>query len=192
MPRKKAYDVEEVLDRAMYVFWKNGYKATSVRQLEKAMKINQFSIYASFKDKRHLFIRSLRKYREYVSENTFKTLLKEDAGMKELEQFFSDLAYNIDLEKAGKGCLVVNTAGEIGSRDEVIHKEVSNYFAFIKGMFANILQRAKYRGELSPEADIQKYSNYLLGIMQSLSLGMKVLDEKQLRDFIALALVPIK
>ncbi len=192
MPRKKEYDVDEVLGKAMHIFWENGYKNTSVRQLEKAMKINQFSIYASFENKRNLFIESLRKYKEHVRTQNFKNLLSEDAGLRDIEKFFSDLAENIDKDKMGKGCLIVNTASEIGVRDKLIYKEVNNYFNFIKEMFKEILQRALERGEISAKSDIDKYSNYLLGIMQSLSLGMKVLDEKQLNDFISLALVPIK
>ena len=176
----------------MNVFWENGYRATSVRQLEKAMKINQFSIYASFKDKRNLFIESLRKYRKHVRGSTFENLLKEDAGLNDIKKFFSDLAENIHEEKVIKGCLIVNTASEIGVKDKLIYKEVNNYFSSIKEMFKGILQRARARGEISSDADIDKYSNYLLGIMQSLSLGMKVLDEKQLNDFISMALVPIK
>jgi AcrR family transcriptional regulator len=192
MPRSKAYDVDEVLDRAMHVFWENGYKATSVRQLEKAMKINQFSIYASFSDKRQLFIKSLRKYRTYARNSTFQILLKENAGMEELKQFFSVLAENAGKEDAKKGCLIVNTASEIGAKDKLVRKEVQEYFYFIVEMFHRILLRAQERSEISPEADIDKYSNYLLGIMQSLSLGMKVMDKKQIGDFIGMALVPIK
>jgi TetR/AcrR family transcriptional regulator, transcriptional repressor for nem operon len=48
MPRTKSYNENEVLERAMNVFWSNGYEATSVRLLEKEMGINQFSIYSSF------------------------------------------------------------------------------------------------------------------------------------------------
>jgi len=191
VPRKKEYDVDKVLEKAMLVFWENGYHATSVRQLEKAMEINQFSIYASFKDKRSLFIKSLRKYREHVQAGAFIHLLKDDAKLKDIEKFFSDLAKNIDKAKVAKGCLIVNTASEVGIKDKLIYNEVNNYFSFIKEMFMRILQRARNRGEISSEADIDKYSNYLLGIMQSLSLGMKVLEEKQLKDFIEMALIPI-
>ena len=54
MPRNKTYSDELVLEKAMNVFWIHGYDATSLRLLEKEMGINQFSIYASFKNKKNL------------------------------------------------------------------------------------------------------------------------------------------
>ncbi len=192
MPRKKEYDVGEVLEKAMHVFWENGYKATSIRQLEKAMNINQFSIYASFRDKHNLFIESLRKYGEYVRANVFYNLLKANAGLADIEKFLFDISENVSAGRSGKGCLIVNTAGEIGTKDKLIYDEVQSYFSFIKEMFKSILKRASERGEISADADTDKYANYLLGIMQSMSLGMKVLDQKQLSDFVSMALIPIK
>lgn len=192
MPRQKEYEVDNVLEKAMHVFWEKGYKTTSVRLLEKEMQINQFSIYASFSDKRNLFIESLRLYKEYVRTNRFENLLEEDAGLKNIEEFFLDLSNNINPDKFSKGCLIVNTACEIGEQDELIAKEVSDYFSFIKDMFKRILIRSRENGEISRNADVEKYSNYLLAIMQSLSLGGKVLQEKQLKDFISMALICIK
>ena len=59
-------------------------------------------------------------------------------------------------------------------------------------MFKKILIKSRERGEISPDADVEVYSNYLLGIMQGLSLGAKVLPEKQLNDFISMAIISIK
>jgi len=48
MARKKEYREEEVIEKAMNLFWRNGYESTSMQMLEKEMGINKFSIYASF------------------------------------------------------------------------------------------------------------------------------------------------
>ncbi len=106
MPRNKAYREEEALEKAMQVFWANGYEATSVRLLEKEMGINQFSIYSSFENKKLLFIESLKKYREHVKENRFSLLLQEDAGLQDLKDFFKDFVLVVRSGKSQKGCLV--------------------------------------------------------------------------------------
>jgi len=46
MARKKQYNEEDVLEKALTLFWSNGYESTSTRMLEKEMGINQFSIYS--------------------------------------------------------------------------------------------------------------------------------------------------
>ena len=192
MSRKKSYNEEEVLEKAMHIFWDNGYEATSVRALEKGMGINQFSIYAAFTNKKNLFVESLKKYRAYVKTNRFKGLLKEGATLKDLKEFLHGFSLAIRHGRNRRGCLVVNTTGEMGSKDDDIVIELNNYFNFIKEMLRNLLQNSVEAGEISPDADLDKYSNYLLGIMQGLSVGAKVLTEKQTEDIISMALESIK
>lgn len=192
MPRNKSYSKDEVLEKAMLVFWENGYEATSVRQLEKAMGINQFSIYASFSNKKGLFIESLKNYRKYVKTNRFQNLLKDHARLSDLEVFFWDFTKAIKQGNMFNGCLVVNTAGEMGAKDENITRELNNYFTFIKEMMKNVLKNSLEAGDISQAIDIEQHSNFLLGIMQGLSIGTKVLSEKQIKDIINIALNTIK
>ncbi|NBC82886.1 MAG: TetR family transcriptional regulator [Bacteroidetes bacterium] len=192
MARNKAYSEEEVLGKAMEVFWKNGYEATSVRLLEKEMGINQFSIYSTFSSKKELFILSLKKYTEYVKVHRFHTLLKKDAGLKDLETFFHHFARKKRTEQHYRGCLVVNTTGELGAKDPDIAKALSNYFGFIKNTIKQVLQNAVEAGELSANADIDKYSNYLLGVLQGLSVGAKALEEQQIKDIVDMTMANIK
>ena len=192
MPRNKAYNKDEVLDKAMQVFWNHGYEATSVRLLEKEMGINQFSIYAAFENKKKLFIESLKKYRQFVKNNRFHPLLRENAKLSDLKQFFDSITRQGKQEETKRGCLVVNTAGELGSRDPEITSELQNYFNFIKEMIRKVLCNSVEAGVISKEADLEKYSNYLLGVMQGLSVSEKILTEKQIQDIIEMAFLNIK
>lgn len=192
MPRNKAYNKEEVLEKAMQVFWVHGYEATSVRLLEKEMGINQFSIYASFDNKKQLFIESLKKYRQFVQNNRFHPLLRENAKLDDLKQFFDKIARQEKQEEPKRGCLVVNTTGELGSSDPEITSELQNYFNFIKEMIRKVLRNSVEAGVISKEADLEKYSNYLLGVMQGLSVSEKILTGKQIQDIIDMAFLNIK
>ena len=192
MPRRKSYDENTVLERAMNVFWQNGYEATSVRLLEKEMGINQFSIYSSFSSKKKLFIESIRRYREHVRHNVYQTLLKEGAGMKELEQFLLKTAQRKRSPGTARGCLVVNTAAEIGGNDKEIAAEVNGYFNYIREILKQVLKTAVVKGELPAGTDIEKQSAFFLGVMQGLSVGSKTLDTGQLNDFVSIAVKQIK
>lgn len=46
--RPRNFDRDAALDKAMNLFWRNGYEATSINDLTKAMEINPPSLYASF------------------------------------------------------------------------------------------------------------------------------------------------
>jgi Transcriptional regulator len=192
MPRVKSYNQNDVLEKAMNVFWENGYEATSVRQLEKEMGINQFSIYASFSDKRNLFIESMHQYRNFVKSHVFHNLLKPDAGVADILKFLNDFSERVNSQKFDRGCLIVNTVAEVGSKDALIFEVTRQYFEFVRTMFREILSRSGEAGELSPNVDVEKCVNYLVGIMQGISVASKVMNKKQLSDFILTAVESIK
>ncbi len=192
MSRSKSYDKNIVIEHAMHVFWSNGYEATSVRLLEKEMGINQFSIYSSFHSKKKLFIASIRRYHDHVKQNVYQTLLREDAGMKELEQFLYKSAHKKREPGTSRGCLVVNTAAELGLSDEEIAAEVNGYYNFIREMLRKVLLTAVEKGEISPDTDIEKQSAFFLGVLQGVSVASKTMDSDQLDDFVSIALKQIK
>jgi len=188
MPRNKTYDDELVLEKAMNVFWVHGYEATSVRLLEKEMGINQFSIYASFKNKKNLFINALRAYRQFVIKNRFQPLLQEEAGLAELEKFLLSAATSKKGKEEKKGCLVVNTAGELGEKDPDIAKELNLYYDFLRNMLLRVLQNAVAKHEIPVNTDVEKQASFFLGVMQGISVANKTMDKSQLTDFIDVAL----
>ncbi len=89
MARKKQYIEQEVLEKAMALFWRNGYESTSVRMLEKEMGINQFSIYASFGSKQGLFLESINAYKRKMHCIKDK-LEKSGNGTLGIKQYFYD------------------------------------------------------------------------------------------------------
>ena len=60
MPRPKAYDATEVLERAMRAFWAHGYEGNFMSDLVDATGINRSSLYTAYADKHALFTESLR------------------------------------------------------------------------------------------------------------------------------------
>lgn len=192
MPRSKNYNEDFVLNSAMNVFWNNGYRATSIRLLEKEMGINQFSIYSSFNNKKELFLKSIKKYREYVKENVYKDLLKPDASLAELKNFLLRSGDAKNKSQYVKGCLVVNTAAEMGNKDLEIAKEIDLYYNFIRDMMKEIILTSINKKEISSNINVDQYANYLLGVMQGVSIASKNLTKRQLNDFVTVALEQLK
>src|SRR5437879_2988165 len=61
--RPRAYDPDQALARAMDVFWREGFAATSLDQLSAATGMNRPSLYGAFGDKRDLYIKAYDRYR---------------------------------------------------------------------------------------------------------------------------------
>ena len=58
----KQFDRDEVIERAMDLFWQRGYESTSVDDLVEATGINRGSLYGTFGDKRRLFLATIDRY----------------------------------------------------------------------------------------------------------------------------------
>jgi AcrR family transcriptional regulator len=71
MGRPKGFSREEVLEKAMPVFWKHGFADTSLQELERATGVNKSGLYTEFRDKEDLFVACLRHYLESQGRGDF-------------------------------------------------------------------------------------------------------------------------
>ena len=60
--RHRSFDKNNTLEKAMRVFWQNGYPGTSLTDLTTAMGINKSSLYAAFGNKEKLFNQAIEFY----------------------------------------------------------------------------------------------------------------------------------
>ncbi|HZC78142.1 MAG TPA: TetR/AcrR family transcriptional regulator, partial [Ktedonobacterales bacterium] len=70
--RPRSFDREAALERAIDVFWRHGYEATSVSDLTSAMGINPPSLYAAFGDKEKLFLEAVERYQQQRRQAVMK------------------------------------------------------------------------------------------------------------------------
>src|SRR5215831_3253346 len=104
MPRPKAFDPDEALQKAMQVFWERGYAATSVEDLVQRMGINRFSLYSTFGGKHQLFVAALERYRETIVADLVGALEQSAAGRAAIRHFFTRLVDFWTLAKIDFDC----------------------------------------------------------------------------------------
>ena len=178
MARKKQYIEQEVLEKAMALFWRNGYESTSVRMLEKEMGINQFSIYASFGSKQGVFLESINAYKRKMYCITNK-LEQSQNGTLGIQQYFYDFLEFSKEKNISKGCLVTNTVNELGENaDPIVMVQLIKFASDIKHLFMNNLKQESIKDIVT----IEKEANYLMTSILGLSVGSKIFDDQQLED----------
>jgi len=91
MGRRREFDTEAVLDAAVDVFWRRGFEATSIDQLEAATGLRRQSLYGAFGDKERLFLAALRRYHERVG-GSVKQALRDPDPRRGVAQMFEVIA----------------------------------------------------------------------------------------------------
>ena len=86
--RPRSFDRDQALDAAVLVFWDKGYDGSSVEDLTHAMGINRPSLYASFGNKRDLFMQAIDRYAATHGNRAFSAFRFESDNRKAIERFF--------------------------------------------------------------------------------------------------------
>ena len=180
MPRTKDYIEEEVIEKAMNLFWKNGYQATSMQMLEKEMGINKFSIYSSFGSKKGVFINSLNCYKQKLNRLT-NTLIQANNGVQAIKDYFYNFIEFSKENEIAKGCLITNTTNEIGNdADEQIKNTLTKFTEDVRTSFIGALQQDSTKDA----ATIEEQADYLIISIFGLSAATRVFNSKQLDHYI--------
>lgn len=180
MARKKQYNEEDVIDKAMHLFWRNGYENTSMQLLEQEMGINKFSIYASFGNKHGLFLESLKSYKA-KRKIIFDKLKSASNGVEDIKQFFYDSVTVCNQEGNEKGCLITNTYNEFAAiDDEIVNKQITAFMENLKILFIEKLRMDPTKSEET----ISKQANFLVLAKHGLAAATRVNSAKEIEDYI--------
>jgi TetR/AcrR family transcriptional repressor of nem operon len=180
MARQKEFDRDEVLHKAMEVFWARGYEGTSIQDLVKHMGINRQSIYDTFGDKHSLFLQALDCYREIQSQKVFEILDRPGSVKRNLRLLFQEVVDKALLEEGRRGCFVGNAISELAGRCKETAARTCNSVASAERTFQRALQRGKEQGELPAVRDTRAVARFLYSSLQGLLLLAKATRDRQL------------
>ena len=119
MARPKSFNETDILNQAMNLFWNQGYRATSMRELEKVTQLTAGSIYHEFGSKKELFRRTLKFYTTtIIGWRIEKYLVDYTHPIDGIYQF---LITSFEDPFRRQSCLLVNSSLEFGQSDKKIN-----------------------------------------------------------------------
>src|SRR5215217_1421051 len=154
--RPRAYQPDVALGRALDLFRRDGFAATSLDDLSAATGMNRPSLYGAFGDKRELYIKAYQRYRADAAAAMIDIFRDELPIRKRLQRIFA-VALDIYLSGDGgpRGCFTVMTAASEAVADPDIRAMVLEGFCELDKAFAACFRLAKQKGELPASADPQ-------------------------------------
>ena len=184
MPRKKAFDPERALAKAMGVFWRLGYESASTETLMKAMGIARQSLYDTFGDKRALYLKALAYYRDRTNGD-MQRMLKASPSVKE---GFAKLLFGLAAEtreQHERGCLLLSANLQRDTRDAAIADFLRDNQASVEAIFVEALRRAQTRGELSRTHKPAALAHFFVVTIQGMRTTARLTSDRKALEQVA-------
>jgi TetR/AcrR family transcriptional regulator, transcriptional repressor for nem operon len=192
MARPREFDRDAAVQRAMSVFWRKGYAATSTDDLLRAMNIGRQSMYDTFGDKHRLYLEALERYqRESIAEN-IRRLRSTASPLAGIEALVIGIIAS-DKSTRARGCMGVGSISEFGSTDpNLVTLRAKSGGAQHKALIER-LRHAQAGNEIGASVDIELAARFVETTMFGLQVAAKAGASLQsLRDTAAFAIASLK
>ncbi|WP_426670457.1 TetR/AcrR family transcriptional regulator [Mucilaginibacter sp. McL0603] len=191
--RKKNFDENIVLERAVNLFSRKGYNATTAQDMVDELGISRSSLYDTFIDKRTIFIKSLKRYEELTTDILINMLEAAKNPERAINLIFHDTIQQSVADNSLKGCLMVNTTVELVNDDKEIADIVRNNNQKFEAALAKIIEKGQEEGSFSKRETAATFAHFISGIMGALRLVAKSgANKKTMEDIVKVGLFALK
>src|SRR5262245_44785295 len=166
--RPRSFDRDLALERAMHLFWRKGYEATSVSDLTRAMGINPPSLYAAFGDKEQLFLETLGRYQQRRVEWMSKWFDEEPTAKGAVRRVLTEAARELAREGAPRGSMLVFSAMQCSS--DALQANLAERRASMRALLKERIDRGLREGELARGTDTEGLVDFFSAVFQGMSL----------------------
>ncbi len=178
------------LEAATQVFWSRGYDATSIDDLQRATGLSRSSFYLAFSDKHALFLRCLEHYAGNVGAALNTTAQEPLSAAALLDRLMARVIELTLVRGRSRGCLLGNTALELGGRDVTVRRKVRGGLSAVENIFAEIVRRGVVSGELASNLAPGRVARVLTSNLQGILVMAKAgANPRALADLRKAALV---
>jgi AcrR family transcriptional regulator len=166
--RPLSFDRDAALRRAMLLFWRHGYEATSLSELTAAMGVTAPSVYAAFGDKRRLFLEAVGLY--LSGPVTSERIIAEAATARDAAWgLLRAAAVGFTGADTPAGCLLASAAISCSAAAADVQAELAAIRRGIEARLSDRIARAIAAGEMPAGADADALAGHVMAVVQGMS-----------------------
>ena len=132
MGRPREFEDQAVVTEALQMFWKQGYRATSIPDLLKATRLERGSLYKAFKDKRSLFDRAFNTYLRSGRSAMIETLSGAGSPRERIAAWLSQVAQGCSGAIGGPGWLAANAMVELAPVEAAVRVRLQRHWDIVE------------------------------------------------------------
>ncbi len=176
----KQFDPEIALDKAMQLFWANGYAATGLNELLETMEIGRKSLYDTFGNKRALYIKALDRYSQTIVGGIYRRLNNPDQpALENVRAVMRDIAA-INSEPMSSGCLLGVSMAQFRTDDTEMAGVLRKHMQRVERAYYKAFAKAQAEGDLKPTTNVRNLARLFMSAHQGLVLIGRVTETHEL------------
>jgi len=179
MARRREFDYDRALDRAMRLFWARGYSNTSVRDLLKVMRIGESSFYNVVRSKQALYLACLKRYNDVVTRRRLQALESDGPVGLAIRRFFTCVLDELDDPKTPRVCLMAGSLSVDVLAERDLERYVLGEMTLFQDAFVARLEQAQAAGALPPAFPTRAAAQVLITYLQGLFRVIRVLNSRR-------------
>lgn len=188
MPWEKSFDEDEIVGKAMNVFWEKGFEPASMADLIAGTGITRGSLYNAFGGKEPLFLKALQKYDKDNRRALLAELEAIDDPERAITALFEALVAETMADPQRKGCFLINTASDLATHGEEVNSVVRNGLRELQAFFRRSVEVGQARHQFPETLDPEATAKGLMAMVVAIRvLGRGMFDEASLRTIAAQA-----
>ena len=170
MPRTKSFAPEHAVAAAAQLFRVRGYGATSMGEIAEHFGVSRATLYATFGDKRALFLRALRQGGQVFRTDGLPGLATASAPREAIIDLFASMG---DLPTPPHVVLLMSASMQLLPQDREVAAVVRDEFTAIEDHFRRTIERGIAQGEIAGRVDATHTARTLLGLFLGLHLLLR-------------------
>jgi TetR/AcrR family transcriptional repressor of nem operon len=182
MARTKDFDEDEVLKKAVILFWQKGYNGTSMQDLVDGLGISRSSLYDTYGDKHTLFIKALENYKESATNKQCYIVSNTSSAKDAIRQLLELTALELVGDNQHKGCFMTNAAIEVAPHDAEVSNIVCQNDQQIENAFYQAIKKGQESGELSNKQDAMALARFIFNTVKGIRVSAKSTTDKTIFD----------
>lgn len=158
MVNKAKFDRADVIQKACFLFWKKGFYATSIRDIQQATDMRPGSIYATFGSKQGLFSETLHYYAHSMANNLDQCLKSNESVLAGLESFVRKTIFDNRDQKPSDLCMLIKVNSELTSDDPTLLALNQTLLSDFEQRLSDVFRQAQKMNELSTKLKPVSYA----------------------------------
>jgi len=189
MARTKDFDEDEVLKKAMYLFWDKGYNGTSMQDLVDGLGISRSSLYDTYSDKHTLYIKALQHYKSTAGAGMSAIIENSSPAKETIRRLLYHFVNELTKDPEHKGCFLVNSAVELASHDPEINQMLCESDRQTEALLRETIEKGQKTGEITNNQDAASIAGFIFNNIKGMRVTARSgVDKKTFDGIVAMTL----